>query len=66
MRPKNMFRFSSNVGFKTNEREFNLPCEEYQYKMTLNYEGESNENRKFFFKFNLLNESGTQLYHFST
>jgi hypothetical protein len=30
------------------------------------YEGESNENRKFFFKFNLLNESGTQLYHFST
>jgi hypothetical protein len=31
-----------------------------------NYEGESNENRKKFFKFNLLNESGTQLYHFST
>jgi hypothetical protein len=31
-----------------------------------NYEGESNENRKIFFKFNLLNESGTQLYHFST
>jgi hypothetical protein len=30
------------------------------------YEGESNENRKKFFKFNLLNESGTQLYHFST
>jgi hypothetical protein len=30
------------------------------------YEGESNENRKSFFKFNLLNESGTQLYHFST
>jgi hypothetical protein len=30
------------------------------------YEGESNENRKLFFKFNLLNESGTQLYHFST
>jgi hypothetical protein len=30
------------------------------------YEGESNENRKNFFKFNLLNESGTQLYHFST
>jgi hypothetical protein len=30
------------------------------------YEGESNENRKIFFKFNLLNESGTQLYHFST
>jgi hypothetical protein len=30
------------------------------------YEGESNENSKFFFKFNLLNESGTQLYHFST
>jgi hypothetical protein len=30
------------------------------------YEGESNENRKHFFKFNLLNESGTQLYHFST
>jgi hypothetical protein len=32
----------------------------------LKYEGESNENRKNFFKFNLLNESGTQLYHFST
>jgi hypothetical protein len=30
------------------------------------YEGDSNENRKNFFKFNLLNESGTQLYHFST
>jgi hypothetical protein len=30
------------------------------------YEGESNENRKNVFKFNLLNESGTQLYHFST
>jgi hypothetical protein len=30
------------------------------------YEGESNENRKHFFKFNLLNESATQLYHFST
>jgi hypothetical protein len=30
------------------------------------YEGESNENRKNFFKFNLLNESSTQLYHFST
>jgi hypothetical protein len=30
------------------------------------YEGESNENRKKNFKFNLLNESGTQLYHFST
>jgi hypothetical protein len=30
------------------------------------YEGESNENRKIFLKFNLLNESGTQLYHFST
>jgi hypothetical protein len=30
------------------------------------YEGESNENRKKIFKFNLLNESGTQLYHFST
>jgi hypothetical protein len=37
-------------------------------KMLLNtwYEGESNENRKNSFKFNLLNESGTQLYHFST
>jgi hypothetical protein len=33
---------------------------------TWTYEGESNENRKNFFKFNLLNESGTQLYHFST
>jgi hypothetical protein len=33
---------------------------------TLKYEGESNENRKHFFKFNLLNESGTQLYHFSS
>jgi hypothetical protein len=32
----------------------------------IKYEGESNENRKIFFKFNLLNESGTQLYHFST
>jgi hypothetical protein len=31
-----------------------------------NYEGESNENRKIFFKFNLLNESGTQLYYFPT
>jgi hypothetical protein len=30
------------------------------------YEGESNEKRKNFFKFNLLNESGTQLYNFST
>jgi hypothetical protein len=30
------------------------------------YEGESNENRKHLFTFNLLNESGTQLYHFST
>jgi hypothetical protein len=30
------------------------------------YEGESNENRKIFFKFNLLNESGTHLYHFSS
>jgi hypothetical protein len=30
------------------------------------YEGESNENRENVFKFNLLNESGTQLYHFST
>jgi hypothetical protein len=30
------------------------------------YEGEANENRKNVFKFNLLNESGTQLYHFST
>jgi hypothetical protein len=30
------------------------------------YEGESNENRKKIFKFNLLIESGTQLYHFST
>jgi hypothetical protein len=30
------------------------------------YEGESNENREIVFKFNLLNESGTQLYHFST
>jgi hypothetical protein len=30
------------------------------------YEGESNENRKNLFKFNLLNESGTQPYHFST
>jgi hypothetical protein len=30
------------------------------------YEGESNENRKNFFKFNLLNKSGTQLHHFST
>jgi hypothetical protein len=30
------------------------------------YEGESNENRKHFLRFNLLNESGTQLYHFST
>jgi hypothetical protein len=34
--------------------------------MSVMYEGESNENRKIFFKFNLLNESGTQLYHFST
>jgi hypothetical protein len=32
----------------------------------LKYEGESNENRKKIFKFNLLNESGTQVYHFST
>jgi hypothetical protein len=30
------------------------------------YEGKSNENRKNFLKFNLLNESGTQLYRFST
>jgi hypothetical protein len=30
------------------------------------YEGESNKNRKLFFKFSLLNESGTQLDHFST
>jgi hypothetical protein len=36
------------------------------YSTPLIYEGESNENRKKFFKFNLLNESGTQLYHFST
>jgi hypothetical protein len=35
------------------------------YKI-LKYEGESDENRKNFFKFNLLNEIGTQLYHFST
>jgi hypothetical protein len=35
-------------------------------KKTGNYEGESNENRKNFLKFNLLDESGTQLYHFST
>jgi hypothetical protein len=36
------------------------------YEYLFIYEGESNENRKIFFKFNLLNESGTQLYHFST
>jgi hypothetical protein len=30
------------------------------------YEGESNENRKKIFTFNLFNENGTQLYHFST
>jgi hypothetical protein len=30
------------------------------------YEGESYEKRKIFFKFNLLNETSTQLYHFST
>jgi hypothetical protein len=35
------------------------------YSIVALYEGESNENRKIFFKFNLLNESGTQLYHFS-
>jgi hypothetical protein len=34
--------------------------------LIVHYEGESNENRKIFLKFNLLNESGTQLYHFST
>jgi hypothetical protein len=36
------------------------------HTLKMKYEGESNENRKNFFKFNLLNESGTQLYHFST
>jgi hypothetical protein len=30
------------------------------------YEGESNENLKYFFKYNLLCRSGTKLYHFST
>jgi hypothetical protein len=38
-------------------------CHHFNISM---YEGESNENRKNFFTFNLLNESGTQLYHFST
>jgi hypothetical protein len=43
------------------------PCEmSGTYQRNTIYEGESNENRKNFFKFNLLNESGTQLYHFST
>jgi hypothetical protein len=50
---------------------FRLPtrvAESFQGKRfyLINYEGESNENRKNVFKFNLLNESGTQLYHFST
>jgi hypothetical protein len=30
------------------------------------YEGESNENLKYFFTCDLLNKSGTQMYHFST
>jgi len=30
------------------------------------YEGESNENLKYFFKYYLLCRSGTKLYHFST
>jgi hypothetical protein len=30
------------------------------------YEGESNENLKYFFTCDLLNKSGTQVYHFST
>jgi hypothetical protein len=51
------FRFMSNVAVKWHTLHvYTL------YK----YEGESNEKRKIFFKFNLLNESGTQLYHFST
>jgi hypothetical protein len=42
---------------------YGVACSSEIFQM---YEGESNENRKIFFKFNLLNESGTQLYHFST
>jgi hypothetical protein len=30
------------------------------------YEGQSNENLKYFFTSDLLNKSGTQVYHFST
>jgi hypothetical protein len=49
-------------------------CIVWIYEVSLNnklkkgsiYEGESNEKRKNLFKFNLYNESGTQLYHFST
>jgi hypothetical protein len=48
------------VFFRTNEVGIVVNAEK------LKYEGESNENRKIFFKFNLKNESGTQLYHFST
>jgi exonuclease III len=33
---------------------------------TFFYEGESNENLKYFFTCDLLNKSGTQVYHFST
>jgi hypothetical protein len=47
-------------------RLFAQICEEMEHNSSHFYEGESNENRKIFFKFNLLNESGTQLYHFST
>jgi hypothetical protein len=55
--------FFRNVGFYLKVHTALLPIRLTSKYM---YEGESNENRKNFFKFNLLNESGTQLYHFST
>jgi hypothetical protein len=39
----------------------------FQFQVfTAIYEGESNENLKYFFTCDLLNKSGTQVYHFST
>jgi hypothetical protein len=49
---------------QTNAR---VTVEQFLHKGPMSiYEGESNENLKYFFTCDLLNKSGTQVYHFST
>jgi hypothetical protein len=64
------FRRVSNVGGSrptTRGESFTVARERgWLVESDTTYEGESDENRKNCFKFNLLNESGTQLYYFST